>query len=372
MRVCAKIRFELPRFNNHPTGGHKVLVLLTHNGAFSDWGFLMRDTKIDNAKGVLIVLVVFGHLLESSGGWANRLFSLVLTGIYMFHMPAFIFLSGMTAKIAGLGGRVAKILIMLAAFQAIYVSVLIAKNGVFAGTLLQPYWLLWFLLSLIWWMVLLPVIKNVPFSFAVSIAIALCAGLIPWAGYPLSIARTLVFFPFFVAGALYGKQVWSFLSPHSQWRYLALLAVIVLAFTLHHYGVRNAWFYGSFRYDQLEVDGLSGILTRGALLAAATVATVSVFVSMPEAKTIFSKAGRNSLSVFLLHGLFVVIAGPSISEVVKQVGPWTELSLLLIISGLLVAFLSANFLDEAIRRGVKAFYDFFVSAAKIVMLRSRG
>jgi fucose 4-O-acetylase-like acetyltransferase len=331
----------------------------------------MRDLKIDNAKGVLIVLVVFGHLLETSGGWADPLFSLILTGIYMFHMPAFIFLSGMTAKADGLGRRIANLLIILVIFQLVYIGVLIAKNGEFAGSLLQPYWLLWFLLSMVWWMALLPVVKNIPCSFAASIAVALCAGLIPWAGYPLSIARTLVFLPFFVGGVLYGKQIWSFLNLHSQWRYAALIVVAALAFSLHQYGVRNAFFYGSFRYDQLEVDTLSGILIRGALLVAAAMATVSVFAIIPVMKTIASKAGRNSLSVFVLHGLFVVIAGPLIGEVVKQVGSWSGIGLLLIISALVVALLSADFLDEAIRRGANSVYDFSVNSARFMMLRNR-
>ena len=346
-------------------------MFLEHNDPNFDWGFLMRDLKIDNAKGVLIVLVVFGHLLEFSGGWSDPLFSLVLTGIYMFHMPAFIFLAGMTAKTDDLGQRVANLLIILVIFQVVYIGLLIAKNGEFAGSLLQPYWLLWFLLSMGWWTVLLPVIKKVPYSFAISITIALGAGLMPWAGYPLSIARTLVFLPFFVAGVLYGKQIWSFLTLRNQWRYLALVAVIALAFALNQYGVRNAWFYGSFRFDQLEVDVLSGILMRGTLLAAAAVATMSVFAIVPTIKTFVSKAGRNSLSVFVLHGLFVVAVGPLIGKIVKQVGPWVGSGLLLIISALVVALLSADFLDAAIRRGAKSTYDFSINSARLVMFRSR-
>ena len=54
-----------------------------------------RDARFDNLKGILIFLVVFGHLLELVGGpaaaWLYRL-------IYSFHMPAFVFCSGWFAQ----------------------------------------------------------------------------------------------------------------------------------------------------------------------------------------------------------------------------------------------------------------------------------
>jgi fucose 4-O-acetylase-like acetyltransferase len=225
---------------------------------------------------------------------------------------------------------------------------------------------------MIWWLALLPIIKKIPYSFAISVAIALCAGLMPWAGYTMSISRTLVFLPFFVAGALYGKQVRSLLALRSQWRPLALLAVPAMAFALHQYGVRNTWFYGSFRFDLLETDALPGILMRGGLIFAAAIAAASVFAAMPSVKTIVSKAGRHSLSVFVLHGIFVVTAGQSIGEVAKQFGPWIGLGVLLIIATLVVAILSVSYLDNVIRRGATAIFEFSVRSAKSLMLRSRG
>ncbi|MGO2780447.1 acyltransferase family protein [Glutamicibacter arilaitensis] len=53
--------------------------------------------RLDVAKGALIILVVLGHLLEANAGWEARTTRLPLTAIYMFHMPAFVFLAGITA-----------------------------------------------------------------------------------------------------------------------------------------------------------------------------------------------------------------------------------------------------------------------------------
>lgn len=54
-----------------------------------------RKYNIDNIRAILIFLVVFGHLLETVD---FPLKSLIYSGIYVFHMPAFAFISGMCHK----------------------------------------------------------------------------------------------------------------------------------------------------------------------------------------------------------------------------------------------------------------------------------
>ncbi|MNJ13139.1 Acyltransferase family protein [compost metagenome] len=323
----------------------------------------MRDSRLDNAKGVLIFLVVFGHFVEAAGGWSNPLFGVILTGIYMFHMPAFIFLAGMTARSEGLGQRIATLVILLFSFQALYLLVVTLKVGDYSGSWLQPYWLLWFLLSLIWWSTFLPVIKRIPFALGISALIAVAAGSISAIGYALSSARTLVFLPFFVAGVLFGRPLYANLRVSGAKRYFALLLIPALASGLHAYGVTNFWYYGSFRFDQLQVDDATGWATRGVLISAAAIASLAFFVALPHHETVFSKAGRNSLSVFLLHGFCVITLGPSITGLVKQAGPWLGIGVLLSASALLVAVLSADFLDTAIRRSANALYGWW---AKVV------
>ena len=59
-----------------------------------------RNIAIDIAKGIGIILVVWGHVIQVSAGegnfdyWGNSIFEI----IYSFHMPLFIFLSGFTAS----------------------------------------------------------------------------------------------------------------------------------------------------------------------------------------------------------------------------------------------------------------------------------
>ncbi|MFZ7944441.1 acyltransferase family protein, partial [Neobacillus sp. 19] len=56
-----------------------------------------RSKYFDNAKFILIFLVVFGHLISPLKERDRILFTLY-TVIFLFHMPAFIFISGYFAK----------------------------------------------------------------------------------------------------------------------------------------------------------------------------------------------------------------------------------------------------------------------------------
>ena len=58
---------------------------------------MKRDYQIDNIKGLLILLVVFGHSLELvriNSGVANFMYIF----IYTFHMPVFVFYAGYLSK----------------------------------------------------------------------------------------------------------------------------------------------------------------------------------------------------------------------------------------------------------------------------------
>ncbi|MBR6542120.1 MAG: hypothetical protein IKT73_02820, partial [Anaerotignum sp.] len=57
-----------------------------------------RNYHIDNITGILILLVVCGHLLSTLQDMNSTFAIGVRTFIYFFHMPGFIFMSGYLAK----------------------------------------------------------------------------------------------------------------------------------------------------------------------------------------------------------------------------------------------------------------------------------
>src|SRR5699024_53133 len=85
--------------------------------------YLERNAYFDNAKVILIFLVVFGHLIQPFISASSELNTLYLW-IYTFHMPAFIFLAGFFAKGSGnkeyIINLAKKLLIPYIFFQLLY------------------------------------------------------------------------------------------------------------------------------------------------------------------------------------------------------------------------------------------------------------
>ena len=66
---------------------------------------MQRDPKIDSFRGVLIIMVVLGHVIGMAkhfcSGFSSDLMEFLFKMIYVFHMPAFFWLAGMTWKSRG-------------------------------------------------------------------------------------------------------------------------------------------------------------------------------------------------------------------------------------------------------------------------------
>lgn len=276
----------------------------------------MRIKLIDNAKGILIVLVVLGHYLEAFQGWGDQYFRVVLSVIYIFHMPAFIFLAGATAKQDHLRERIINIAVVLVMFHFAYVIPLTIVNGSYPVHIIQPYWHLWFLLSLIWWMLCIPLIIGLRGALFISIGIALVGGLLPVNGYLLSVSRTLTFLPFFVAGHLYGRRIIEALGTLPARQRWAVLWFATITFMAHQVLLDPGWLYGSRTYQQLGSDYLSGAVTRSFILVISAGSVIAFLALLTNKTSFMSTLGQNSLAVFALHG-FAVIAT---EEIIQSTG----------------------------------------------------
>src|SRR6185312_12261363 len=136
----------------------------------------MRDSRIDVARGLLIIGVVVGHLWERSNGWEGGVQRLALTALYSVHMPAFVFVTGMVAKPTRSGTKVLGLVAILITFQVVFVTFLaLTKHPL--KEWYWPYWVLWFIMAMIWWQILTPVIARWPkTAFVLSCAVALLMG----------------------------------------------------------------------------------------------------------------------------------------------------------------------------------------------------
>ncbi len=270
---------------------------------------MKREAFFDNAKFVLIFLVVFGHMIQPFTD--TKTIEVLYHFIYIFHMPAFILLSGFFAKGIGEVGYLwslfRKLIIPYLVFQAIYsVYYLVIGDAGWQTTWYEPHWALWFLVSLFCWHVLLILFKKIPpiFSMIIATEIGIIVGYFNNIGHELSLSRTFVFFPFFLLGYwLTKQQVAQTKHPVVKYSGLLIISMVILVLAIGP-TFSTDWLLGSFSYQDLGQPVWGGVYRLGVYLLALTL-TWSVFAWIPRNTYTWTKFGEQTLYVYLLHGLFI-------------------------------------------------------------------
>ena len=270
----------------------------------------IRDPWMDNSRLALITLVVFGHCLEPL--LAVPSIDTLYRFIYLFHMPAFAFLSGAVARtevdVKLLKRIVFQLLLPYLLFQGLYALAARAPGWPDEGPvgITTPYWLLWYLPSLAAWRLLLPLFVRLRYPLLLACAFAVLAGSADDVGYRMSLSRIAAFFPFFLIGHTYAPA----------WRERLrgrLVCSLALAMLLALAWVADAvpdprWLYGSNGYAAMGVDDAAGMLWRLLRLAAGVAGSAAFLALMPRRAFAATAAGARSLQAYLAHGFVVKLA----------------------------------------------------------------
>lgn len=271
---------------------------------------MKRDAYFDNAKLLLIFLVVFGHMIQPFIGESDTIHTLYMW-VYTFSMPAFIFLAGFFAKGSGnityILQLAKKLLLPYLIFQVLYSGYyfLIGKSSWQTG-IFEPHWSLWFLFSLFSWHLLLCLFKKIPakYSILLAIFIGIVIGYIPDIGNAFSLSRTFAFFPFFLVGYWMNKDALMVIKQNS----VKMAAVMVMAFvavTLYMApDINTGWLLNSKSYADLGVPVFGGLM-RMLVYTVSTLMSVGVLAFVPTSENRLSHLGTRTLYVYLLHGFFI-------------------------------------------------------------------
>ncbi|MDO3411817.1 acyltransferase family protein [Saccharibacillus sp. CPCC 101409] len=305
-----------------------------------------RDAYFDNLKFLLIALVVVGHAIEPlSSDPALR--PLYLT-IYAFHIPLFVLISGYFCKnITSTDYRI-KVVGSLVVPYLIFETLYSLYDYAFSGgqrltfSYFTPYWLMWFIFSSIIWKAVLPYAVKIRGALPISIVVAVLAGYATDAEYYASISRTIVFFPFFLAGYYLDKKtIIRLRTPLLKGLSIFVLAAAGVIMVKYGSFIRAEWFYGSLPYRALGHPEWTAGLYRIAAYAASVLIGGAVMILM-TGRTVphVSKLGRNTLYAYLLHG-FVVRSLPT-SWLYDHYGAGWWMAALIPLGLLLTAFLSSE------------------------------
>lgn len=289
----------------------------------------------DNAKWLMLVLVIMGHIIEEirpedpTAYW-------IYTFIYLFHMPVMMFIGGFFSR-AEVSWKAAYSVVQLLAAYLIWELLIAGLRYLLTGWtptqtfLTTPSWSMWFLISLASLKVLLPFIMCLKHPLTVAIIASLASGAFLEIDSTFSFSRTLGFMPFFVGGYIAKQRGllsgdW-FRAPSTRLRIAAGAALAVFAAglwivlrqsdssALYRWAFfrDNYWettLNSEIRIDLLPVEDitdssalviLNGALVTAVFLALAFAIGFAVLLFIPRGHSVTTRMGQNTLYIYLLH-----------------------------------------------------------------------
>lgn len=272
-----------------------------------------RNYYFDNAKFILMFLVVFAHFIEPMVYKKVEIKSIFLF-IYTFHMPTFILISGYFANVEFNKKRILKMfnkfIVSYIIFQTIFVIFTkIVGITYYKFNLLYPVYTWWFLLAIFVWNVLLKLIVklNVDLIVAISVNIIIALGL----GYSkvdelLAISRIVMFFPFFMLGYYFKKNNLNVKNIiKSKVLAILILMVVFMVLFFNSSKINLGWVWCNSSYAKLNISGLFAVVKRLLIYIVQFITTFSILSLIPNRKYRLTKIGENTMIIYIFHGFIV-------------------------------------------------------------------
>lgn len=274
-----------------------------------------REYYFDNAKFILIFLVVLGHMTSPFSAQMKTVKAL-WTVINSLHMPCMIFVSGYFAKSYIKNGavRTGRLFTYILYYVVAQVAAILFDYFVlgdkenFRFSLVYPQPVFWFLCALCWWYLVLPYVAKLKPQYMILFAFvfALIIGYDTQSASVLSLMRAINHFPFFVLGYCFKKE-WFFKFRNKLTQILAveiILLISVLAY-LNLDLISDNLITSQFSYERCGLKFLTDyhlmFLHRVIFYIAALLLCASFMLLVPRGKAFFTKFGSRTLQVYILH-----------------------------------------------------------------------
>lgn len=270
-----------------------------------------RNYYYDNVKFFLICMVILGHCIARLGG--GDVENAIDASVYFFHMPLFIFISGLFSKktvFPKFRKSIVKLIEALIIFEILHIILRMAlfDYRLSMSTLVVPQWSLWYLLSLIFWRIIVQLFSVSPrgVSLGVVVLIGLIAGFVPLNG-PFSFQRTCSLMPFFILGYICARDKLDIFFIERIPRAIAIGVVVLLPICVYHIDFPFKEFLeGVYSYHKFAYPLWFSVLMRLLLYICCFIVSVCVLRLVPQKKVAWiSEQGANTLLYYLYHTLII-------------------------------------------------------------------
>ena len=280
---------------------------------------MQRNAKFDNVKLFLMCCVVFGHIANRFADDSYTV-ACIQFWVYLFHMPAFVYIAGLFSKRTVNENRWRKIVPYVFLYLGMLMlsfTVSALKNGVESASVdfFHENGIAWFALAMFWWGAVTILVKRVKPTYVIvmSLFLSVISGYSADVNSFLVMQRTIIFFPFFYLGYITDIEMLIKKLDHIA---LKISSVVLLAstavLTYFYYDKIYYWrflFRGIRPYNNIK-EGLPygwGWSWRLAFYLISMVLTLAIICIMPNIKSFLSSLGKKTLPIYVFHGTFLAL-----------------------------------------------------------------
>ena len=310
-----------------------------------------RDKWIDGVKFILIVLVIFGHCkhftLFDGSLQSTKVVSVAIHSVYLFHMPLFVIISGYFSKKSDqkhFRHSIITLLKVFIIFHLLWIGIDFICGKPFKLTnYINPSFTLWYLLSLVYWRIILHYIPSKYDRCAIvlplTILISLLGGITPLTN-EFSIPRTFTFLPLFFLGYYAKKNDWlkGLYHIHPLWFIIPAIALIIFENNIY------MDVYGRKPYVEF-----ADVVKRSIYLSSSIVISIAFIKMLPQKISIFAGEGKNVLFYYVYHSFVLFLVAELLNMFGVIVGGWGLIVIVLATLGILYSCRRIELLNILLR-----------------------
>ena len=337
-----------------------------------------RIALFDNIKGILIALVVAGHFVHPIHN-DNPVLSFAFDVIYLFHMPLFVFMSGLFAKSTYREGRLDldRILSLFALGLGFQLALrLVNGSELTVLRLLRFSSAPWYLIAMGWWCLMLPLLSRLGRvrGLLCALAVSLLWDAVDMSGGFLAISRTFAFLPWFALGYyLAPGDVMRIANDRRVRAFVPIAVLIVLARLVspHAYDAFFPLVYGDNAYDG---GFLAGAGLKLLTIGIGAVFALAILAIVPRGASRLTVLGRRTLQVYILHRLiraWLTFRTPFYDMPVLLDPLWGTV-IIVLITAVVITVTGARRIEPLMARARKLPWCTWIANARRVFMRRDG
>lgn len=269
----------------------------------------VRDAKWDNLKAFLIFTVVIGHMISRYKSESEAMNTLYLC-IYSFHMPAFIFVTGLMSKKTIDNHKYEKLYPYFAMYIIAKVMIWIPRiiyDGSIKQKMLSEEGAPWYALAVLIFYLLTMYLRrfNTKYVLTASVFMGCIAGYCVDLDGKYALARVVAFYPFFYLAYIFDIAK---LKEITSKIYVKAASIVILVGTFAYIYIKNQelkWtlviLKGKQPYLELEEHQRLGFIYRLSWYVIVLILVFAIIAITPGFKSFFTTIGQRSLQIYVIH-----------------------------------------------------------------------